>query len=88
MPAFAFQDSIENTSRTRRGRCHRVEDARVRFFLEGGFAQKLLRVRIVGESAFALGAITRFMAIFRRFHPTNGHVESRHPVPPAIKFLA
>ena len=58
------------------------------FFLEGGFAQKFLRVGIVRESAFALRAITRFMAILRRFHPANGDVETGHPVPPAIELLA
>src|ERR1700686_1388877 len=88
VPAFAFQDGVENTARSRGRRSHRVQDARMRFFLEGGFAQKLLRVGIVGESAFALGAITRFMAVFRRFHPANGDVEPSHPVPPAIELLA
>ena len=88
VPALAFQDGVENTARSGGGRRHRVQDAGVRFFLEGGFAQKLLRVGIVGESAFALGAITRFVAILRRFHPANGDVEPGHPVPPAIEFLA
>src|ERR1043166_910 len=87
VPALPFQDGIEEAARSRRRR-HGVQDAGMSLFLESRFPQKLPRVRIVGQGAFALGAVAGFVAILGRFHSADGYVEAGDPVPPAVEALA
>jgi hypothetical protein len=50
--------------------------------------EKFQRIRIAGESALALGPVTRFVTILRRFHPANGDIKTGDAVPPAAEPLA
>src|SRR2546430_10386272 len=53
MPAFAFQDRVEHSARTKL-RHHCVQSASMRFFLQSAFAQKILYVVLAGEGPISL----------------------------------
>src|SRR3984893_12022442 len=87
MPAFAFQDRVEHSARTKL-RHHCVQSAGMRFFLESAFAQKILYVVLAGEGSVALITKLRFVFFLSRFHPANRDLRSERAIQPSLQAAA
>src|SRR5260370_37447995 len=63
MPAFALENRVEHGARSEL-RHHRLQRARVRFFFDGAFPEKIFHVMFIGENALALIAKGGFVFFF------------------------
>ena len=84
MPPFTLQDCIQDGAGTEL-RHHRLQRARMRFFFQRAFAQKIFNVMLVGQCPIALVAKFRLMFFLGRFHPANGNVGAQSAVQPSLK---
>src|SRR2546429_6671023 len=87
MPAFAFQDRVEHSARTKL-RHHYVQSASMRFFLESAFAQKILYVVLAGEGPISLITKLRFVFFFSCFHSANRDLRSERAIQPSLQAAA
>src|SRR6266446_400667 len=83
MPAFAFQNGVEHRARTEL-RHHRLERARVCFFFDRAFAEKIFHIMFAGENALSLIAKRSFMFFFGRFHSANRDLGPERTVQPSL----
>ena len=84
MPAFAFQNGVEHRARAEL-RHHCLKRARVRFFFDRAFAQKILHVMFAGKNALTLIAKRGFVFFFRRLHPANCNLGPKRAIQPALQ---
>src|SRR4051794_17034405 len=73
VPAFPFQDCVENILRVRRT-SHYVQRAGMCLFLECAGSQEFLDVLFVSQGALTLGAEFPLVFFFGGFHSPNGDV--------------
>src|SRR5437868_3582817 len=84
MPAFAFQNGVENGFWTR-WRSHRLQNARMRFLFERACSQEFPYVGLTCEGTIPL--LTEFPLVFflSRFHAANGDLSTERASKPTFK---
>src|SRR5437879_7526463 len=83
VPAFTFENRVEHRARSELWH-HRLERARVCFFFDCAFAEKIFHIMFAGENALSLIAKRSFMFFFGRFHSANRDLGSERTVQPSL----